>query len=310
MSPHNDWLLPPDLELIIIDHFLGDKATLASCSLVCSRWLPRSRKHLFHDITIQLRNDPHIDPVMDFLHIVENSKVSPEWAIGTYVKNLRLEGTLVSHLRDLETTTVTITLSVLRALMSKLPHLASLRITKSLILDDTSQDLRWTQHQHPRFELDALTISECTAGALQDPHHLLALICTFSSIGSLSVDRWGQWRPGPLPTLPPPTLSPPFIRSLALDLVEELAARALYTLFASSPSIMNACLARVSVYATTWGDIRRLSDFTALAGAALREVKLRVDSDVSLDGKHVTRRPIPREQPWDSRPTDALHSAA
>ncbi len=87
MGDRTDWPLPPDLDFAIIDQILDDKPTLASCSLVCSRWLPLSRKHLFKDITVKRANHLSPDPLADFLHVVKHSRaVRPERAIGTYVK--------------------------------------------------------------------------------------------------------------------------------------------------------------------------------------------------------------------------------
>lgn len=292
MTLHADWLLPPDLEFTIIDHFMDDKATLASCSLVCSRWLLPSRKYLFQDVTIQLVNHSSLDPIAGFLYIIESSReMNPEWAIRTYIKKLRLEGRPNSRGYDVGTPAASFTLSAIRALLSKLPHLASLYMTKSVILDNASQKPNEKQAQYPRFELDELSIFECTTYS-QDPRPLLSLICTFSRIGLLSVDRWGQWRPRPLPVFPPPPFSPPVIRSLAVELVEEVAARALYALLASSPSVVSAYLARISVYVAKWEDIQRLADFANLAGTALRAIELRVQRNVRLDRKLVTCHPI------------------
>lgn len=70
--------------------------------------------------------------------------------------------------------------------------------------------------------------------------------------------------------------------------------RALYTVLANSPSVMNACLTHISVHAAEWGDIRMFLDFANLAGAALRNVELRIDSDINVNRKHALCHPIPR----------------
>ncbi|KAM5531606.1 hypothetical protein V8D89_014721 [Ganoderma adspersum] len=248
MTNLTDWPLPPDIEFIIIDYFLDDKPTLASCSLVCSRWLPPSRKHLFKDITIKETNH---HPLADFLHIAEPNV--PE-----------------------RNPTVTCPLSVLRALLSTLPHLASLCVTKFLILDDTPQKPNAEQCHPSAFELDELSVSQCS-GPTKDPHPLSALICTFSSIGSLSVDRWGQWQPNPLPTFSLALLTPPVVRSLTVDLVKDaVAAHTLYALLANSPSVTDSCLTRLSVHAEDFDHVVLFTSFVNLAGAGLRDVALRV----------------------------------
>ena len=185
--------LPPELQFIIIDYVLDDKATLSSCSLVCSQWLPPSRKHLFKDVVIKTANHLSPDPLSDFLRIVERSgEVNPEWTIGPYVAHFELDGRLMSQRPDVGDPVVTCTLDVLRALLSRLSHLASLCLRKCVIFDDTPQEPNMEQGQRPCFELHELTISECS-GPDEDPRHLLALISIFSSIGSLTVHRWGQW---------------------------------------------------------------------------------------------------------------------
>lgn len=316
MNEHTDWLLPPDLEFIIIDCLLDDKATLASCSLVCSRWLPPSRKHLFQDIIIQLRTNR--DPVADFLHIVKNSgEAGPGWAIATYVRELSLEGSFASHAPDAGTVTATFTLNVLHALLSTLPHLASLCVRRCLVLDDSSQQPGGTQYQYG-FELDELAISDCS-GPTHDPRHLLAPICTFSNILSLSVHRWRLPRmPGPLPAFSPAPVSLPTVQSLDIEEVEEVAARALYALLSSSPSITNACLTRISVHLAELEELHRFTALVNLAGAALRDIAVRVDPEIDLDrSKHTPCHPTPSWTgvelnapllPFHSTARDAFHN--
>lgn len=281
------WPLPIDLDLIIIHYLLDDKPTLASCSLVCSRWLPPSRKHLFKDIAIKGANHPTPGSLADFFRIVEHSgAVNPEWAIGPCLKKFKLDGRVTDQESSLRSPTVTCTLSVLRALLSALPNLASLYVMKSLILDDTPQEPTAGQCHLSPFELDELTICQCTAPT-EDPYPLFALICMFSSIGSLSVDRWGKWRPNPLPAFSLAPLSPPVVRSLVIGLVRDpVAARALYALLASSPSVADACLTRISAYACDYDDVVLFTGLVNLTGPALRDVELRVEeADICPDRK-------------------------
>ncbi|KAH9933315.1 uncharacterized protein B0H18DRAFT_1101996 [Fomitopsis serialis] len=44
--------LPPELFDAIIDHLHDDRHTLATCALVCRGWLPASRMHNFHELSI------------------------------------------------------------------------------------------------------------------------------------------------------------------------------------------------------------------------------------------------------------------
>ena len=185
------WPLPSDLEFIIIDHFVSDKATLASCSLDWSRWLPPSRKHLSKDVTIMPIHHLTPDPLADFLHVLERSgEVNSERAIGPHVKRFTLDGRRKAWTLDTGAPSALCFLNILRALLSTLPHLTSLHMIKCLILGDTSQKPSVEPYLRPRFELNKLAISQCL-GLTKDPHYLLDLICMFSSIGSLSVHQWG-----------------------------------------------------------------------------------------------------------------------
>ncbi len=99
MTDHIDWRLPSDLEFIIIDYFLDDKVTLASCALVCSRWLiPSAANTYSRTVTIKSANhDLSPDPLVDFLKVVEHSEgVNSEWAFGKNLKRFKLEETRVS----------------------------------------------------------------------------------------------------------------------------------------------------------------------------------------------------------------------
>ena len=52
-------ILPPELIDNIIDHFHDDPATLHSCALVNSAWLPASRYHIFHRVSIRFNEGPY-----------------------------------------------------------------------------------------------------------------------------------------------------------------------------------------------------------------------------------------------------------
>ncbi|KAK0463592.1 uncharacterized protein EV420DRAFT_1519039 [Desarmillaria tabescens] len=49
--------LPPELTDIIIDELSHDRGALRSCSFACKAFLPRSRVHLFHHVTLTLSSD-------------------------------------------------------------------------------------------------------------------------------------------------------------------------------------------------------------------------------------------------------------
>ncbi|KAI1794411.1 hypothetical protein LXA43DRAFT_1091930 [Ganoderma leucocontextum] len=274
MSDHIDWPLPPDLEFIIIDHFLHDKPTLAACSLVCSRWLPPSRRHLFHAITIKPRKDLSPDRMADFLRALEDSdEGKPEWAIRMHIKKITLDGSFWEP--DTVVPTLTCPLNFLCGVLSRLPQLASLCVIKLLMPDDLSQE-----SDPPRFELDELIVHSCYSRSHDDPRHLFALLGTFSSIRSLALINWWAWMRNALPTSSLGAFSPPTLRSLTVERIHHVVASAIYALLAKSPSLTNGTLTHVSVVALECEDLRAFSDFAKIAGPAFREVELRVDADV------------------------------
>ena len=57
--------LPFELTDTILDHLRHDRSSLRACSLVCSEWLNRSRRHLFRSVTI--RDPSLLKSKVDFL---------------------------------------------------------------------------------------------------------------------------------------------------------------------------------------------------------------------------------------------------
>ena len=139
------------------------------------------------------------DGIADFIRTLQDSGTRhSEWAIGPYVKKIIVDGRLVPWNLDLRMSTFVCPLSLLSVLLSRLPRLRSLRLSKVLISNDTmpSPNADAGLCDRPGFTLDELVLSDCSAPA-HEPHHLPALICLFSNIGSLWVVRWGKSRPGP-----------------------------------------------------------------------------------------------------------------
>ncbi|KAM5531609.1 hypothetical protein V8D89_014724, partial [Ganoderma adspersum] len=261
-------LLPPELEFIIIDHLLSNKPALASCSLVCSRWLPASRRHLFQDVVVNPSMRLNPDSFADFLSTLEYSGGGNiEWAIGPCITKLTFDG-----IWDLRLV-LTCPLSLLCAFLPRLPQLASLFIKKLVVLDEYAPAER---REIARFKLDELVVDRCSAQGYDDPRHLLALLSRFSSIRSLTVDGWWVWKPDSVPAFSLDTFSPPLIHSLTLKWLRPVCARAIYALLASSPSATNGCLTRVSLFGGSPEDFAAFSDFARIPGPAIRELELHV----------------------------------
>ncbi|KAJ7743680.1 hypothetical protein DFH07DRAFT_925294 [Mycena maculata] len=66
--------LPIELAECIIDASRHHPPTLATCSLVCKRWLPRSRHHLFSSLDLSADWNPEPNSVTEFLKIIDSPK--------------------------------------------------------------------------------------------------------------------------------------------------------------------------------------------------------------------------------------------
>ena len=210
------------------------------------------------------------DGIADFIRTLQDSGTRhSEWAIGPYVKKIIVDGRLVPWNLDLRMSTFVCPLSLLSVLLSRLPRLTSLRLSKVLISNDImpSPNADAGLCDRPRFTLDELVLSDCSAPA-HEPHHLPALICLFSNIGSLWVVRWGKSRPGPRHIFPSAASSPPVVRSITIeDVSDVIAVHAVYALLSRSLAVSTGHLARVAVHAA---EENQLSAFSGFAGAARR----------------------------------------
>ena len=271
--------LPPELEFIIIDYLFANKLVLASCSLVCSRWLPHTRKHLFHDVTVKPAVNVNSNSLTDFFHILRGSgEAHPEWAIGPCISKLTLDGSLrwVPELGP----TLTCTLSFLHGLLSQLPRLASLCTVSLLMPDDLAKNPGAEQAECLAFKLEELAVRFCTAPGHPDLHHLLAFICMFSSIDSLSVMRWGCFMDDSVSAFSSSALSPPIIRSLRVRWTSLRVPSALYTPLADSPSVANGDLTHTSLEYMSPRELLGFSDFASAAGSAFRDVELHANAQL------------------------------
>jgi hypothetical protein len=113
-------ILPPELVDSIIDHLHDDPATLHSCALVSSAWLPASRYHIFRRVSIRLNphdtshasgkanslyriavSSPHIAPYIRHLVIYMGDRTVVPYGM-TQEKSLPLLFPLLANLRRLE----------------------------------------------------------------------------------------------------------------------------------------------------------------------------------------------------------------
>ena len=268
MSHSTNRPLPAELEFIVIDHLSTDKPALASCSLVCPRWLPHSRRHLFHVITVKLKpSNPN--RLLDFLEVINSSREFnlERVPIAAYITKLTLDGRFWKpH------TSLTCSLSLLYAILSGLPQLTSLHLTALLLSDKPSHE--FTLGDNLRFNIDEFVIVGCCKGDNDDPYLLFALLSKFSTIHSLAIVGWYLWRRHALPTLSLDAFAPPTVRSLTLVDNSPVVARALYNLLAVSPSVTDRKLTHINIFPDEPEGFGVFSAFAKIHGQALRKVEL------------------------------------
>ncbi|KAJ6620536.1 hypothetical protein B0H10DRAFT_2021955 [Mycena sp. CBHHK59/15] len=68
--------LPTELVESVIDSASTHPPTLAACSLVCKKWLPRSRHHLFSSTDLSAYWNPEPNAVTEFLCLIESPKAT------------------------------------------------------------------------------------------------------------------------------------------------------------------------------------------------------------------------------------------
>ncbi|KAK0197785.1 hypothetical protein F5146DRAFT_995407 [Armillaria mellea] len=187
--------VPPELTDLIIDHLAQDQRTLASCTLVCKSFFPRSHTHLFSRITIRHPSQPNsarkLLPLLPY--------------VGGLVKALRIEAECGFRDKDERDFTLMNDLidellwktahdkqwvahdPALPTILASLPNLASLEI----------RALRWRNpsrvHQSASFEHSlAAVVPQITDLHLDYVHFdsligLLNILSTFRGLKKLAV---------------------------------------------------------------------------------------------------------------------------
>ncbi|RDB30523.1 hypothetical protein Hypma_007264 [Hypsizygus marmoreus] len=165
----------------IIDHLYNDKKTLIVCTLVCSEWLPAARYHLIPSITLHHRN---ADRLLRALK-------APFTKLGTSVRTLIITDQpahiSLDHLNE-----------ILPVLASQFTRLEILVLDG---LDWCILDMGWLSSSHTTVfpKLIELQLLGC---AFQDLGHLVAFICAFPKLDTLSVNRC-KWDTRVLSTVSP-----------------------------------------------------------------------------------------------------------
>lgn len=125
--------LPQELVDSVIDHCHDDPMTLRSCALVCNAWLPSSRSHIFHSITLQPPDKPtkksfFVRKLTDTQRLLRMLQFSPE--IALYVRNLSICEGMVGREWIAQERTLPVFLSMLKNVQRfQLERSASMQIS-------------------------------------------------------------------------------------------------------------------------------------------------------------------------------------
>ncbi|KAG6829955.1 hypothetical protein H0H92_002859 [Tricholoma furcatifolium] len=166
-------LLPIELENEIMEHLRGDRKSLASCSLVCSRWSDRAREIFFSGFTATIPNThkPEFQPrLTTLLEILETSNSQ----LGRYIRRLRIFGPEDTELHTLFS----------ESMEKLLPHLRH-------IIELTLKDITWGQvSQETKAQILSLPNLACLHWRntiFDHPHELLLFSGNFFKLERLSI---------------------------------------------------------------------------------------------------------------------------
>lgn len=186
LPPH----IPLEIIALIIEHAQRDRQVLASCSLVCTAWLPFARHHLFSKIMLNIEN------VSSFIDLVSSSPS----ALPPFIKRIDIR----DNRENAKWLANTQLVSGLKCLAE---HVTSLSITS----DFETPLSNYTLVTFRSFErLVELKLTECVFGKFSDVQEF---ICSFPALQMLSLEA--EWpEPSPhhpsasvtLPWRPSPTL--------------------------------------------------------------------------------------------------------
>jgi hypothetical protein len=251
-------VFPSELFDIIIDHLHSDKRTLGACSLVCARFLPTSRYHIFHRLELSFEDHD------TFIRLIHSGYVT----FPPYVRELLMtEGQLYTKV---ERKWMNEALSVMPAFV----NLKSLEICC----------FSWRNPTGASFSIPKLfpsLVDICLAHCKFDSFNQMAdIICLRSipSLHSLSIFD-SEWGPPSTPFSDLP--SPPSLKCLRLaterqkDILEWLLLHE------------HACIYTRTLEIDTWHpkDMTRICNLLEAIGPSLQDLTLRVSCN---NGEYIT----------------------
>jgi hypothetical protein len=125
-------ILPQELIDSVIDHCHDDHSTLKTCALVCKTWLPSSRSHIFHAITLQPPEKParsfFVRRITDSQRLFRILQTSPK--IALYIRELSICEGMVGREWIAQERTLPVILSMLKNVQRlQLERSASMQIS-------------------------------------------------------------------------------------------------------------------------------------------------------------------------------------
>ncbi|KAJ7474046.1 hypothetical protein FB451DRAFT_1558302 [Mycena latifolia] len=234
----------------LVDHIidcchLADKDTMSSCGLVCKRWLPRSRCHLFSKVSL------NPDSLRSFVDLIDSSS----FPILSFIRHLTLE-----HDTDLFDTTHW---ALDWARLHPCPNLNRIEITFGAVLDRQAE--RWlSSHLCPQIRawndnsssvsrLDLTSTSPVCSVSLSW-RSIINIMACLPCIDTLRVYRIQ------LASLPvtAPSLVLSHLANLDLDLMDDTKGNLFFTWLLSLPVVpilQSLSLRGVLVTNGDWSDI-------------------------------------------------------
>ncbi|EMD39707.1 hypothetical protein CERSUDRAFT_112011 [Gelatoporia subvermispora B] len=175
--------LPPELTDIIIDLVSDDSVSLRSCSLTCSSWLPRTRVHLFKNVSVSVRNAEAFEKLIT---------ITPE--IGSYVREIH-----VYHQHGVyQSSPVWLDTNILRPLSKYLQQV------RKIVLAGEGTYTPTSLIQLPSIEI--LEIRDCGIDSLDDLLSLMVGLPRLRSIISRGTDYGPSHKPPKRQDEAPPSL--------------------------------------------------------------------------------------------------------
>ncbi len=172
--------IPQEIIDDIID-LISSKSDLSSCTLVSRPWLTRSRRNLFAEVNLKdkvVQNQFH--SFLTFLTANNNdSLLGPP--ISGFIKRVSIQ-----NCRSLSRARERINTDMLRSLLSLLPNLRGLELSKATLSGVTPVDPADWLVSRP-VHLDSLSMISTTTVS-QTPLEVIASLCLFSSIKVLHIE--------------------------------------------------------------------------------------------------------------------------